>query len=309
MGGGSLKVICGPTAGGKSALVAELALRFPLTVLSADSRQVYRGFDIGTAKPTAAERWRVPHDLIDLIEGTETFSAAAWAAAAEERLAAVRAEERIPVVVGGTGFYIKALVDPLFEAPALDPQRRKVLALELAPLTTDALRLEVERVDPRRAHLGRAQLLRSIEFVRLTGEPISEWHERARKAGGHRARYLVVDPGAVLAERIPERVTRMLEQGWEGEVAALTERLPREAPAWNATGYEMIRELVEGRITREAAIERVAIATRQYAKRQRTWFRHQLPEGAVTLLDPGAPNALDLALLWWMADDDGGIGA
>ena len=306
MAGGSLRVICGPTAGGKSVLAAELAARFPLTVLSADSRQIYRGFDIGTAKPSAAERERVPHELIDLVDGSETFSAAAWAAAAEERLAAIRAAGRSPVVVGGTGFYIRALMEPIFAVPSLEPKRRAELAAELAPLTTDQLRRECERVDPRRAHLGRAQLLRAIEVARLTGEPISRWHERDRAAGGHRARYLVVDPGAGLAERIPERVARMLEQGWEAEVGALAGRLPASSPAWNATGYRVIRDLVEGRITRSAASEAVTIATRQYAKRQRTWFRHQLPEADVTVLDPAAAGALDLALVWWMADDDGG---
>ena len=306
MAGGSLRIICGPTAGGKSALAAELATRFPLTVLSADSRQVYRGFDIGTAKPSPAEQARVPHELIDLVDGTESYSAAAWAAEANAALDAARAAGIAPVVVGGTGFYVKALVDPLFTAPVLEPKGRAEIAAELAPLTTDQLRREVERVDPRRAHLGRAQLLRAIEFERLTGEPISEWHERSRSAGGHRARYLVVDPGAVLAERIAGRVVGMLEQGWEREVAALAQRLPAGAPAWNATGYQVIRDLAEGRIAREAAVQQVTIATRQYAKRQRTWFRHQLADSAVSLLDPAAPNALDLALVWWLADDDGG---
>lgn len=309
MADGSLKVICGPTAGGKSALVEALAARMPLTVLSADSRQIYRGFDIGTAKPGVEERVRVPHRLIDLVEGTESFSAAAWAAQADEDLDVVRAQGRAPVVVGGTGFYVRALVEPLFMAPTLDPKQRAEIAAELAPLTTDQLRREVERVDPRRAHLGRTQLLRAIEFSRLTGELISDWHDRSRTAGGHRARYLVVDPGAALTDRIPQRVERMLEQGWEAEVAALARRLPADAPAWNATGYQAIRDLAEGRIARAAAVEQVVIGTRQFAKRQRTWIRHQLPEAQVTVLDPAAAGALDLALVWWLADDDGGRNA
>lgn len=291
----SLRIICGPTAAGKSALVMALTERFPVTVISADSRQIYRGFDIGTAKPSAAERARVPHEGIDLVEPTERFSAAAWAGLATSWIEASRAAGRTPVVVGGTGFYIRALVAPLFAEPPLDPVRRTELAAELGALPTAELRRRAEAIDPARAGLGRAQLLRALEVAVLTGKPLSHWHELAERAPRFRARYLVVDPGPVLGERIAARVTQMLEQGWEREVKALSRSVPEDAPAWNAAGYSVVRDLARGRVTRDAAVERITIATRQYAKRQRTWFRHQLAADEVTRIAP----ATELALRWF----------
>jgi tRNA dimethylallyltransferase len=309
LAGGSLRVITGPTGSGKSALVMALAADARLTVLSADSRQLYRGFDIGTAKPTAAERARVPHEGIDIAEPSERFSAAAWAERATGWIAAARTAGRVPVAVGGTGFYLRALTRPLFAEPPLDPARRAALATELGALSTAELRRRCERADPARAHLGRAQLLRALEVASLTGEPISAWHARAAKAPRRSARYLLVDPGPVLREWIVARVRRMLDAGWMDEVAALARRVPDGAPAWNAAGYAVIRDLVRGRLSREEAAERVVIATRQYAKRQRTWFRHQLPAERVTMLDPLAGDALDRARRWWDAEPDGGDAA
>ena len=302
MGDASLRVIGGPTAAGKSALVMALAERHAITVISADSRQVYRGFDIGTAKPSAAERARVPHVGLDLVEPGERFSAAAWAQHAAAAIHAARAAGRVPVVVGGTGFYSRALVSPLFEEPPLDPSRRAALAAELAALPTPALRARVEALDPARAHLGRAQLLRAVEVAELTGRPLSAWHSE-RGAPARPARYLLVDPGAVLRQWIPARVSRMLEEGWADEVRRLARTVPADAPAWNATGYAAIRDLVQGRATREATIARVEVATRQYAKRQRTWFRHQLRGERVATLDPTAGGALDRALDWFTEGD------
>lgn len=305
MAGGKLRVICGPTAAGKSALAMALAERFPLTILSADSRQIYRGFDIGTAKPTAAEQARVPHRGIDLVDPTERFSAAAWAAAALDWIAEAERAGRVPVVVGGTGFYIRALAAPLFEEPPLDPIRRAALARELEALPVPELRRWTERLDPARAHLGRAQLLRAVEVALLTGVPISTWHTRAAQAPHIAARYLVVDPGNVLGARIARRTAELVAAGWEAEVEALEARVPADAPAWNATGYATVRDLVRGRVARDAAIERIVIDTRQYAKRQRTWFRHQLRGQDVTLLDPTRPDALARAVAWWLDDREG----
>ncbi|HEU4565988.1 MAG TPA: tRNA (adenosine(37)-N6)-dimethylallyltransferase MiaA [Gemmatimonadaceae bacterium] len=300
----ALRVICGPTGAGKSALAMALAERFPLAILSADSRQIYRGFDIGTAKPTAEERRRVPHFGIDVAHPAERYSAAAWAEGARCWVEEARSAGRTPVVVGGTGFYIRALVEPLFAEPHLDPAARRALERELAELATSELARRVRELDPARAHLGRTQLLRAIEVALLTGTPISEWHRRAARGGGVRARYLVVDPGAALRARIEARVHAMLDAGWMAETERLMAAVPEEAPAWNATGYATVRRHARGELSLDAAIERITIDTRQYAKRQRTWFRHQLPEAEVTRIDPTAPHAAESAAAWWEEGED-----
>lgn len=295
MGDGSVRVICGPTAAGKSALGMWLAERYGATIISADSRQIYRGFDVGTAKPSAAEQARVPHRGIDLVDPTERYSAAQWAEQARHWIA----EAATPLVVGGTGFYIRALAAPLFSEPELDSARRQALAAELAGLSTSELRRWCERLDPPRAMLGRTQLLRALETVLLTGTPISVWHRRSARANGTALRYLVVDPGQLLARRIMERIDMMINQGWVNEVRALAAHVPADAPAWKATGYAAIRDMIEGRRPVPAAIERIIIDTRQYAKRQRTWFRHQLGAERVTRIDPLSPHAHQQAVAWW----------
>lgn len=302
----AIRVICGPTAGGKSALAMALAEHVPLAVISADSRQLYRGFDIGTAKPSAAERARVPHFGIDVVDPTARYSAAAWARAARGWIADAEHAGRAPVVVGGTGFYIRALVAPLFEEPVLDPHRRRALAAYLAAQPTTELRRWCTALDPARAGLGRAQLSRAIEIALLTGVPMSAWHRGRGQAAAPamRARYLVVDPGPALEARVTGRIAAMLDAGWESEVRHLDATVPDDAPAWNATGYASVRAAVRGEITRTDAVAAVARATRQYAKRQRTWLRHQLPRTQVTTIDPGAPDALERALAWWRAEDD-----
>jgi tRNA dimethylallyltransferase len=298
----TVRVICGPTASGKTALAMRLAESFPVVVISADSRQIYRGFDIGTAKPTLDEQTRVPHACIDLAEPTERYSAALWAARAMHAIELARADQRIPLVVGGTGFYLRALFEPLFEDLPLDPERRAALETELAALSTEELRRWCDQLDPARAHLGRTQLLRSLETALLSGRRLSDLHRERPRAARFAARYLVADPGPVLSSRISERIDQMLAQGWIDEVRRLIEIVPDHAPAWNATGYLAVREQVEGTCSLAAARERVEIATRQYAKRQRTWFRHQLAGASVTRLDPLAPGAIDQASAWWSGE-------
>ena len=295
----SIDVICGPTAAGKSAIVAWLAARYPIAVISADSRQIYRGFDVGTAKPTAAERAAVPHFGIDIVDPDVRYSASAWAEAATGWIAQARALDRIPVVVGGTGFYIRALVEPLFKEPPLDPERRGRLADELASMSTAELRRWGVALDPSRASLGRTQLLRAIEVALLTGKRLSDLHRDAARAGGMTARYLLVDPGAALASRIERRTQTMIDNGWIDETRRLAESVAWNAPAWNAAGYREIRRVADGLGTIEQAIERVVISTRQYAKRQRTWFRNQLPADAVLTANPDDPRFTDIVSVWW----------
>jgi tRNA dimethylallyltransferase len=279
-------VICGPTAAGKSAIASWLATEAPSAIVSADSRQIYRRFDIGTAKPTAAERGRIEHHGIDVIDATERYSAAAWAEAADGWISDARDRGLAPIIVGGTGLYIRALVEGIFEEPPLDERARAALADELEELSVDELRRWVERLDPARAHLGRTQLLRSIEVAVLTGHRISDLHRERARRPRWRPHYLLVDPGPVLADRIAARIDDMLDTGWPDEVHELMRTVPGDAPAWKATGYDTVRRLVAGELTRRAAHEEILISTRQYAKRQRTWFRHQLPPAAVTRLDP-----------------------
>lgn len=298
-----LPVVAGPTGAGKSAVALALAEWAPVTIISADSRQVYRHFDIGTAKPTLAERSAVPHALIDVADPAERVSAARWADAAIVAIDDARAAGRTPVVVGGTGLYLRALFDPLFDEPPLDPEARQALEIELAARDTEDLRREVQAVDPSRAHLGRTQLLRAIEMVRLTGETITSWHERAPRKARFSASYLIVDPGAALAARLVARTSAMFDAGWVDEVRDLVTTVPEGAPAWNATGYDAVRQVVRGSLELDAARELVGIRTRQYAKRQRTWFRHQLDPASVTRLgsDEGASN--DRVQRWWHAQE------
>jgi tRNA dimethylallyltransferase len=295
--------ICGPTAAGKSSLAMRLAQRHGLAIVAADSRQVYRGFDIGTAKPTADEQRAVPHLGIDVADATERYSAARWAGSFDAWVERAHAAGRAPLVVGGTGLYLRALAEPLFEEPTLDAARRAALGEALAALDTPTLRRWTESLDPARAHLGRTQLLRAIEVAVLTGTRVSTLHATATRAVRHRVRYLVVDPGRdALRERIARRTDAMLAAGWIDEVRALVERVPSDAPAWNGTGYDVLRRHVLGELSLDAARERIVIDTRQYAKRQRTWFRHQLGGADVVRLDPDVPNADAIADAWWRGE-------
>ena len=275
-----------------------LAARSGALLISADSRQIYRGFDIGTAKPSMADRAAVPHCGIDIVVPSERYSAARWAESATTWLRAAALREQPVIIVGGTGFYLRALEEPLFQSPPLDPARRREVLVALEAASTESLRERCRAIDPARAELGRTQLLRALETFELTGRPLSAWLAERARPSDVRAHYLIVDPGAVLRERIASRVQQMLDAGWEREVKRLTHSVPADAPAWNACGYAMLRSAQSGELSRDAAIERTVIDTRQYAKRQRTWFRHQLPVDRVTRLDPTAPDALARAQTW-----------
>ena len=275
-----------------------LAEREPTTIISADSRQVYRGFDIGTAKPSAEERARVPHFGVDIAQPTERFSAAAWAEHASVWIERARREGTEPLIVGGTGLYLRALFEGLFAEPPLDAASRRGLERVLATFGIHELRRWTIVLDPDRSHLGRTQLLRAIEIALLTGRRMSELHRERAKPTRWRAHYLLVDPGPSLADRIAARFDGMLDNGWPREVERLMKTVPATAPAWNATGYDILRRMELGELTSDAAREAVLIQTRQYAKRQRTWFRHQLPDDAVTRLDPTVPTWQSEAAAW-----------
>ncbi len=304
MGVVRLPVLVGPTAAGKSWLATRFAAVCPVTIVSADSRQLYRGFDIGTAKPTLAERHAIPHVGIDVADPHERWNASRWAAVATGGIEAARTQGRVPLIVGGTGLYVRALFEPLFEEPPLDPDERAALDARLQPLAVEDLREQVRRIDPERAHLGRTQLLRAIEVAELTGRPLSQWHREAARPARYAPTYLLVDRGEDLRANIATRVDEMLAAGWLEEVRGLASHLRPDAIAWNATGYAAIRDVVEGRQGLEDARQEVIIRTRQYAKRQRTWFRHQLAAEDTVRLDLRDPGAAERALEWWKTRED-----
>ena len=275
-----------------------LSLRRELTIISADSRQIYRGFDVGTAKPPAEDLARIPHRGIDVSDPSDRYSAAEWVTMAQRAIGEAQSSGRIPVVVGGTGFYIGALFRPLFEEPPLDPEKRRAVQSALDTLDLEELRRWCQALDPARSHLGRAQLIRAVEVALLTGQRLSELHASNARQSHYQPCYLLVDPGAGLQQRIASRTATMLDAGWPEEVQRLMETVPDDAPAWNASGYGVVRDLVRGGIDRATALERIIIETRQYAKRQRTWFRHQLPRESVQLVNYGQMGWQEVVDRW-----------
>ncbi len=272
-----LVVLTGPTASGKTAAAMALADTFPIEVISADSRQVYRGMDVGTAKPTAGERARVPHHLIDIIDPSQTYSAHRFVQDARHALDDIRRRGRVPVVVGGTGFYIKALVESelLAGVPPDDELRLDLDALQaregLAGLTA-----RLEHLDPiRAATIDRANPRRLIRAIEVA--------ER-RPAGGDSTEtppskiFGIEHSPEVLAARIERRVHAMYAGGLVEETRALLESgVSPDAPALTGVGYREAAAVIDGSLTLDEARQRTVSRTRQYARRQRTWFRHQLP--------------------------------
>ena len=284
-------------------MALRLAEQFGAAIISADSRQVYRGFDIGTAKPSAEEQARVPHYGIDVAEPDERYTAADWAASVPGWVDEIQATGRRPIIVGGTGFYLRALFVPLFEEPEIDPARRASIRDLLRSMSGDEIKRWCESLDPPRAALGRAQRERAVEMALITGRRISELHRERPRAASLTVRYLLIDPGDSLAGAIAARTDAMLSAGWLDEVRSLAQRVSQEARAWTATGYDTMRRVTTGELTPEQGRELVVVATRQYAKRQRTWFRHQLVGERVMQLDPRAPDAFERAAAWFNSED------
>lgn len=297
---GSLRIIAGPTGAGKSALALALAQEFHGGIISADSRQVYRDFDIGTGKSAPAELALVPHWGVSVAAPSERWSAARFAEHAEGWLGESGAAGRTPVVVGGTGLWISALVRPLAPIPELPGDRRSALAAELDARSHDELRAWCAALDPDIARFGPVQWRRAIEVALLTGRRLSEWQRDARAGSAPRAvRYLVLDPGAALDERIAARVDAMFAAGWVAEVRWLLGEVPAGASAWRACGYERLRDAIEAGEDPASMRDAIVRETRQYARRQRTWLRRQLAHGPVTRLDPLADDAYAVARAWW----------
>jgi tRNA dimethylallyltransferase len=276
--------IVGATASGKTAVALALKAHWPLTVLSADSRQVYRGLDIGTAKPTPAERAAVPHFGFDLVEPGEFYSAGRFARDAAVWLAGLPGDA-FPVVVGGTGFYVRALADGLFREPPLDPARRDRLRAwaRRAPM----LGRWAARLDPAYRGGGLQRAMRAVELALLTGKALSSWQSIARVEGVMRPWYVRLTlPRAILHRRIERRVGEMLQRGLVAEVRRLLATgVPADAPGLDAVGYREVVRHLRGELPEAELKSAIVLATRQYAKRQETWFRHQLVGHPVVTLD------------------------
>jgi tRNA dimethylallyltransferase len=278
--------VVGATAVGKTAVALALAAHWPLEIVSADSRQIYRRLDVGTAKPTRKERARVPHHGLDLIDPGARYSAGHFARDAEVWVADIRARGRLPVVVGGTGLYVRALAEGLFREPALDAARRRALDAWTSRLEPLELLRWAGRLDPGFRGGGRQRAARAIEIALLSGHPLSYWQQAARARGAIDPWYIVLTaPRPVLHQRIARRAEEMVRRGLIEEVAAvLSEGHPPGAPGLDGVGIREAVEYLHGRRDRESVAEAIATGTRQYAKRQQTWFRHQL-DGTVRMLD------------------------
>ena len=290
MAGAKLPVLVGPTAIGKTSVAVALAGRLDVEVISADSRQVYRRLDIGTAKPTRRERQRVTHHGLDVVEPGERYSAGRYARDAAGWLQEVRSRGKLPVVVGGTGLYVRALAEGLFVEPVLEPERRRALEHWIGGLAAPELVRWAGRLDPGFAGGGRQRAARAIEIALLTGQPLSAWHVRAQGEGKFTPWYVrLTAPREVLHQRIRVRAEEMLRRGLIEEVAAvLSEGHAAGAPGLDGVGIREAVQYLHGAGPRENVVDAIATSTRQYAKRQETWFRHQL-RGEVLTLDATRP--------------------
>ena len=293
-------MLLGPTASGKSAVAMALAERFPVEIVSVDSAQVYRLLDIGTAKPSRAERARVPHHLIDIIDPEDSYSAARFAADARRLVTEISARGRLPLLVGGTMLYAKALREGLHALPPASAELRTELDREAEQIGWPALHTRLAGVDPataaRLAPGDSQRIQRALEVYQLTGQPLSHWIARQRSdaAPPLEALRIALEPSdrSVLHARIETRFRAMLAAGLIDEVKQLRERpsLHPELPALRSVGYRQVWAWLDQPGPMEALTHAGIAATRQLAKRQLTWLRSD-PERVV--IDCLAPDCAD----------------
>ena len=273
--------LLGPTCSGKSRLALALAEQLPIEIVSVDSAQVYRGMDIGTAKPSPAERAKVRHHLVDVLDPHERYSAGRFRSDAIQAVEDIFARERVPLLVGGTMLYYRALVAGLDELPAADAGVRKQIDLEAAQIGWPALHAELARIDPQAA--GRIQpgdsqrIQRALEVWRLSGKPISSWQTAtaAPLPFALKAFAIVPPDRALLHRRIADRFDAILKAGLVDELESLRQRyaLSADLPSMRCVGYRQAWAHLEGEYSLGEMRERAIAATRQLAKRQMTWLR------------------------------------
>ena len=278
----ALVAIVGPTASGKSALALRLARERGGEIVSCDSLQVYRGLDVGSAKATSAERAEVEHHLLDVADPGDVFSAADYARLARAALDGVRARGRLPIVAGGTGLYLRALLVGLFEGPARDEAVRRRLEGLADRFGDPRLHRLLGRVDPvaaaRISPRDRVRVVRALEVYRATGRPLSEQQRQgAEPLRGYATLVVGLDPGReALRAAIEARTRQMLEQGLIEEVRGLLSRgMDPLARPLQAIGYRQAVSVLRGEMTVQEAEGAIVTATLRFAKRQMTWFRHQ----------------------------------
>ena len=275
--------ITGPTACGKTKLAIELAEEFPIEIISMDSAMVYRGMDIGTAKPSQAVRKRVPHHLIDIVEPTETYSAGRFASDARNALAGVYRRGRIPLLVGGTLLYLRSIRDGLAALPEADPKVRQRLDEEAEAVGWATLHKRLRGVDPdaaeRISSTDRQRIQRALEVYELTGQSLTSLHKAQKPQAGIPILPLALVPAdrVDLAEKVERRFDLMVAMGLVEEVEALKARgdLRLTTPAMRAVGYRQVWSFLEGAYGWEEARMKAIVATRQLAKRQMTWLRSE----------------------------------
>ncbi|MCB9729287.1 MAG: tRNA (adenosine(37)-N6)-dimethylallyltransferase MiaA [Deltaproteobacteria bacterium] len=272
--------VVGPTAAGKSALALRLAEALGGEILTVDSAQVHRGLDIGTAKPSADERARVPHHLLDLVGPDQRLDAAAWASRADRAIAEVRARGRLPILCGGTGLWVRALLQGLSPIPEVPDAVRAEVAAELEARGPQAMHAELARVDPavaaRVAPADRQRIARALAVHRATGRALGEFQaDHGFGAPRYAAQVYGFWPEReVLHRRIDRRVGEMLARGWVAEVEALLAGgLDPAAPGLQILGYRDVVEHLQGRVPASGLAARIAGSHRRYARRQLTWFR------------------------------------
>jgi tRNA dimethylallyltransferase len=279
-----LIAIVGPTASGKSDLGIALAEGFNGEIVNCDSVQVYRGVNVATAKVPVEDRRGIPHHLIDIVEPTYNFTAVEWAARAREVIADIESRGKMAFLVGGTGFYLRALTTKFFDSPEIDESVRPRLQRIMERRGAEHLHRMLGRVDPRLAAKFAlkdwSRVIRALEVYFSSGKPLSEWQERSPEEPtefAERLHYLVLEPPREeLYERINQRVDRMVERGLLEEIQGLiASGVPPTAKAFNAHGYKRFVEYILGQRTLESAIEQMKLDTRHYAKRQWTWWRAQ----------------------------------
>jgi len=276
--------LMGPTASGKTEVAAALVERLPFEIISVDSALVYRGMDIGTAKPDARQLRAAPHRLIDIRDPSEPYSAAEFRRDALREMAEITAAGRVPLLVGGTMLYFRALERGLTELPPADPEVRTGLERELRVHGLAALYQRLQQVDPAaaaRIHANDPQRIqRALEVFELTGQPLSDFHGRGRAQPlPYQLTKIILAPAdrGRMQERIARRFHAMLEAGLVDEVRALVGRgdLDAELPAMRAVGYRQVRAWLDGECEYEEMVNQAIVATRQYARRQLTWLRRE----------------------------------
>lgn len=291
--------LMGPTASGKTALAIELVNRLPCDIISVDSALVYRGMNIGTAKPSAAEQALAPHRLLDLIDPAEAYSAADFRRDALQEIESIVAQGRIPLLVGGTMLYYKALLEGLSPLPAADSDIRQSIETEAEQLGWPALHEQLQVIDPisaARIHPNDPQRLsRALEVYRISGKTLTELTQTKGEPLPYRTLQFAVAPTdrELLRQRIAERYHLMLTQGFEQEVKALYDRgdLNIDLPSIRCVGYRQMWEYLDGQLTYDEMVYRGIVASCQLAKRQMTWLRSWQN---VTWLETGAVNNIDI---------------